>query len=131
LGRFSRPQTAGLRQFWTIRFVKLSIRRSTAPLTLETLALLANDQLAETTKAHVFPGDQRGNDFFEDGIDQLFAVADYCAAAFISLAQLADKGAGFRCVTDAPADTATLHRRLMLTVLGGLAEFKSELTCAA
>ena len=49
----------------------------------------------------------------------------------LSLAQLADKGAGCRCVADAPADTATLHRRLMLTALGGLAEFKSELTCAA
>lgn len=38
-----------------------------------------------------------------------------------------DKGAGFRSLGDAWADTPTAHGRLMLTVLGGLAEFKREL----
>ena len=37
------------------------------------------------------------------------------------------KGALFRSVNDAWADTTTPHRRLMLTVLGGLAEFEREL----
>ena len=36
-------------------------------------------------------------------------------------------GAGFRSVADAWADTTTPHGRLMLTVLGGLAEFEREL----
>jgi DNA invertase Pin-like site-specific DNA recombinase len=43
------------------------------------------------------------------------------------LAEVADKGAGFRSLRDAWADTTTAHGRLMLTVLGGLAEFEREL----
>src|SRR3981189_2278452 len=37
------------------------------------------------------------------------------------------QGAGFRSIKDAWADTTTPHGRLMLTVLGGLAEFEREL----
>jgi DNA invertase Pin-like site-specific DNA recombinase len=36
-------------------------------------------------------------------------------------------GAGFRSLSDQWADTTTAHGRLMLTVLGGLAEFEREL----
>jgi DNA invertase Pin-like site-specific DNA recombinase len=36
-------------------------------------------------------------------------------------------GAGFRSLKDTWADTTTPHGRLMLTVLGGLAEFEREL----
>ena len=43
------------------------------------------------------------------------------------LAQITDKGAGFRSLADAWADTTTAQGRLMLTVLGGLAEFEREL----
>jgi DNA invertase Pin-like site-specific DNA recombinase len=43
------------------------------------------------------------------------------------LATIADKGAGFKSLADAWADTTTAHGRLMLTVLGGLAEFEREL----
>lgn len=43
------------------------------------------------------------------------------------LAGVAEKGAGFRSIGDAWADTTTPHGRLMLTVLGGLAEFEREL----
>jgi DNA invertase Pin-like site-specific DNA recombinase len=43
------------------------------------------------------------------------------------LATVAEKGAGFRSIADAWADTTTPHGRLMLTVLGGLAEFEREL----
>jgi DNA invertase Pin-like site-specific DNA recombinase len=39
----------------------------------------------------------------------------------------AKAGAGFRSLADAWADTTTPHGRLMLTVLGGLAEFEREL----
>jgi DNA invertase Pin-like site-specific DNA recombinase len=39
-------------------------------------------------------------------------------------------GAGFKSVSDAWADTTTPHGRLMLTVLGGLAEFERELIIA-
>jgi DNA invertase Pin-like site-specific DNA recombinase len=37
------------------------------------------------------------------------------------------KGAAFRSLADTWADTTTAHGRLMLTVLGGLAEFEREL----
>jgi DNA invertase Pin-like site-specific DNA recombinase len=40
---------------------------------------------------------------------------------------VAKRGAGFRSLKDAWADTTTPHGRLMLTVLGGLAEFEREL----
>ncbi|XIA64909.1 recombinase family protein [Bradyrhizobium sp. TZ2] len=43
------------------------------------------------------------------------------------LGTIADKGAGFKSLRDAWADTTTAHGRLMLTVLGGLAEFEREL----
>jgi DNA invertase Pin-like site-specific DNA recombinase len=43
------------------------------------------------------------------------------------LATVAEKGGGFRSIADAWADTTTPHGRLMLTVLGGLAEFEREL----
>jgi DNA invertase Pin-like site-specific DNA recombinase len=43
------------------------------------------------------------------------------------LAAITEKKAGFRSLGDAWADTTTAHGRLMLTVLGGLAEFEREL----
>jgi len=43
------------------------------------------------------------------------------------LAGIADRKAGFRSLKDTWADTTTPHGRLMLTVLGGLAEFEREL----
>ncbi len=42
-------------------------------------------------------------------------------------AHIAEKGAGFKSLRDTWADTTTAHGRLMLTVLGGLAEFEREL----
>jgi DNA invertase Pin-like site-specific DNA recombinase len=44
-----------------------------------------------------------------------------------TLATITGKQAGFRSLSDAWADTTTPHGRLMLTVLGGLAEFEREL----
>ena len=43
------------------------------------------------------------------------------------LATVNEREAGFRSLKDAWADTTTPHGRLMLTVLGGLAEFEREL----
>jgi DNA invertase Pin-like site-specific DNA recombinase len=43
------------------------------------------------------------------------------------LDELAKRGAGFRSLKDTWADTTTPHGKLMLTVLGGLAEFEREL----
>jgi DNA invertase Pin-like site-specific DNA recombinase len=44
-----------------------------------------------------------------------------------TLHTVASKGAGFKSLADVWADTTTPHGRLMLTVLGGLAEFEREL----
>src|SRR6201992_3800495 len=44
-----------------------------------------------------------------------------------TLAAITDRRAGFRSLGDAWADTTTSHGRLMLTVLGGLAEFERDL----
>ena len=43
------------------------------------------------------------------------------------LATISERGAGFRSIADAWTDTTTAHGRLMLTVLGGLAEFERSL----
>src|SRR6188472_357105 len=43
------------------------------------------------------------------------------------IAAIAERGAGFKSLKDSWADTTTPHGRLMLTVLGGLAEFEREL----
>ena len=44
-----------------------------------------------------------------------------------TLAAISGSKAGFRSLGDTWADTTTAHGRLMLTVLGGLAEFEREL----
>jgi DNA invertase Pin-like site-specific DNA recombinase len=44
-----------------------------------------------------------------------------------TLATITGKGAAFRSLGDGWADTTTPHGRLMLTVLGGLAEFERDL----
>jgi DNA invertase Pin-like site-specific DNA recombinase len=44
-----------------------------------------------------------------------------------TLASISDKRAGFQSLGDTWADTTTSHGRLMLTVLGGLAEFEKDL----
>jgi DNA invertase Pin-like site-specific DNA recombinase len=43
------------------------------------------------------------------------------------LDEIHKRGAGFKSLKDAWADTTTAHGRLMLTILGGLAEFEREL----
>jgi DNA invertase Pin-like site-specific DNA recombinase len=43
------------------------------------------------------------------------------------LDEIGKRGAGFKSLKDTWADTTTAHGRLMLTVLGGLAEFEREL----
>jgi DNA invertase Pin-like site-specific DNA recombinase/predicted nucleotidyltransferase len=43
------------------------------------------------------------------------------------LAEIAARGAGFRSLGDAWADSTTAHGRLLLAVLGGIAEFEREL----
>ena len=47
-----------------------------------------------------------------------------------TLDTIAKAGAGFKSLADAWADTTTPHGRLMLTVLGGLAEFERSLILA-
>ena len=44
-----------------------------------------------------------------------------------TLAAITDRKAGFRSLGDVWADTTISHGRLMLTVLGGLAEFERDL----
>ena len=47
-----------------------------------------------------------------------------------TLATISDRGASFKSLGDQWADTTTAHGRLMLTVLGGLAEFERHLILA-
>jgi DNA invertase Pin-like site-specific DNA recombinase len=47
-----------------------------------------------------------------------------------TLAALGDKGAAFKSLGDPWADTTTPHGKLMVTVLGGLAEFERHLILA-
>ncbi len=47
-----------------------------------------------------------------------------------TLADIAQRGASFKSLGDPWADTTTPHGRLMLTVLGGLAEFERHLILA-
>ena len=49
---------------------------------------------------------------------------------FNILDAIAKRGAGFKSLHDSWADTTTPHGRLMLTILGGLAEFERELILA-
>jgi len=44
-----------------------------------------------------------------------------------TVAQIAERGAGFKSLSDGWADTTTPHGRLMLAVLGGIAEFERDL----
>ena len=44
-----------------------------------------------------------------------------------TLATISERGASFKSLSDAWADTTTPHGRLMVTVLGGLAEFERHL----
>jgi DNA invertase Pin-like site-specific DNA recombinase len=43
------------------------------------------------------------------------------------LDEISEKGASFKSLGDSWADTTTMHGKLMVTVLGGLAEFEREL----
>jgi DNA invertase Pin-like site-specific DNA recombinase len=47
-----------------------------------------------------------------------------------TLASVSERGATFRSIADPWADTTTPHGRLLLTVLGGLAEFERSLILA-
>jgi DNA invertase Pin-like site-specific DNA recombinase len=59
---------------------------------------------------------------------QLPAVAARSTRDLLNtLATITAKKAGFRSLGDTWADTTTSHGRLMLTVLGGLAEFERDL----
>ncbi|WP_267426744.1 recombinase family protein [Methylobacterium sp. GC_Met_2] len=44
-----------------------------------------------------------------------------------TLAAISEAGAGFRCLDNGWADTTTPHGRLLVTILGGLAEFERTL----
>jgi DNA invertase Pin-like site-specific DNA recombinase len=73
----------------------------------------------------------RALDVLKPGDVLLVARLDRLARSTLDLlniiASVAAKGAGFRSVRDVWADTTTAHGRLMLTILGGLAEFEREL----
>jgi DNA invertase Pin-like site-specific DNA recombinase len=64
------------------------------------------------------------------GVTRLDRLARSTRDLLNVLATVAERGAGFRSLADAWADTTTPHGRLMLTVLGGLAEFERSLILA-
>ena len=73
----------------------------------------------------------RALDALKPGDVLLVARLDRLARSTLDLlniiASVAAKDAGFRSLRDVWADTTTAHGRLMLTILGGLAEFEREL----
>jgi len=60
-------------------------------------------------------------------VTRLDRLARSTSGLLNTLAAITGKKAGFRSLGDTWADTTTAHGRLMLTVLGGLAEFEREL----
>jgi DNA invertase Pin-like site-specific DNA recombinase len=60
-------------------------------------------------------------------VTRLDRLARWTRDLLNTLAAITDKKAGFRSLGDTWADTTTAHGRLMLTVLGGLAEFEGDL----
>jgi DNA invertase Pin-like site-specific DNA recombinase len=64
-------------------------------------------------------------------VTQLARLARSARDLLNTLATIADSKAGFRSVSDAWADTTTALGRLLLTMLGGLAEFKRDLIRAS
>src|ERR1700722_18364877 len=67
----------------------------------------------------------------EDGDTLIVTRLDRLARSTRDLLNILDdvsqRGAGFKSLADAWADTTTPHGRLVLTVLGGLAEFERTL----
>jgi DNA invertase Pin-like site-specific DNA recombinase len=74
--------------------------------------------------AHALKSLQRGDVLLVTRLDRL---ARSTRDLLNVLDAIAKAGAGFRSLADSWADTTTPHGRLMLTVLGGLAEFEREL----
>jgi DNA invertase Pin-like site-specific DNA recombinase len=60
-------------------------------------------------------------------VTRLYRLARSTRDLLYLLGTIGEKGAGFKSLRDTWADTTTAHGRLMLTVLGGLAEFEREL----
>jgi DNA invertase Pin-like site-specific DNA recombinase len=60
-------------------------------------------------------------------VTRLDRLARWTRDLLNTLVAVTDRKAGFRSLGDTWADTTTPHGRLMLTVLGGLAEFEREL----
>jgi len=81
---------------------------------------------AKTDRVHL----RRALDQLEKGdvlmVTRLDRLARSTRDLLNTLATISSKGAGFRSLNDTWADTTTAHGRLMLTVLGGLAEFERE-----
>jgi DNA invertase Pin-like site-specific DNA recombinase len=82
---------------------------------------------AKTDRAHL----RRALDQLDAGdvlmVTRLDRLARSTRDLLNRLATIAGRQAGFRSLGDAWADTTTAHGRLMLTILGGLAEFEREL----
>ena len=105
----ARDQIVTLKQAGATRVFseKLSGARSDRPMLRKALAALSDGDVLLVTRLDRLARSTR----------DLLNVLDAVAKA----------GASFKSLADAWADTTTAHGRLMLTVLGGLAEFEREL----
>jgi DNA invertase Pin-like site-specific DNA recombinase len=82
-----------------------------------------------------FSGKQYNAAFFESAVvpDDVLLVTKLDRLArstrdlLNTLAAISDRGAGFKSLGDPWADTTTPHGKLMITILGGLAEFERHL----
>ena len=92
-------------------------------------ALIASAYLAGTNTRRVrralkaLFADGVGKDGLAEGAERLGSTRDLLNI----IEALTQRGAGFKSLKDTWADTTSPHGRLMLTVLGGLAEFEREL----
>jgi DNA invertase Pin-like site-specific DNA recombinase len=86
---------------------------------------VASGAKSDRAQLHRLLGQLNGGDVLM--VTRLDRLARSTRDLLNTLAAITGKKAGFRSLGDTWADTTTSHGRLMLTVLGGLAEFERDL----
>jgi len=72
-------------------------------------------------------GPQKAFEMFAAALTKLDRLARSTRDLLNTLAAVTDKGAGFRVLDNPAMDTTSAHGRLLLNILGSIAEFEREL----